>query len=59
MRAERLEQGVAFRNAADLLDLRYRVPDLPFGLRLTGATTTDAGVRVQLEATDTVLAPVD
>jgi hypothetical protein len=45
--------------AADLLDLRYRVPDLPFGLRLTGATTTDAGVRVQLEATDTVLAPPD
>jgi len=40
---------------ADLLDLRYAVPALPFGLRLTGVTPADDGVVVGLEATDTVV----
>jgi hypothetical protein len=40
---------------ADLLDLRYAVPGLPFGLRLTGVTPADDGVVVRLEATDTVI----
>jgi hypothetical protein len=40
---------------ADLLDLRYTVPGLPFGLRLTGVTPADDGVVVRLEATDTVI----
>ena len=41
--------------AADLLDLRYAVPALPFGLQLTGVTPADDGVDVRVEATDTVL----
>ena len=41
--------------AADLLDLRYTVPALPFGLQLTGVTPADDGVDVGVEATDTVL----
>jgi hypothetical protein len=40
---------------ADLLDLRYAVPALPFGLRLTSVTPADDGVVVGLEATDTVI----
>jgi hypothetical protein len=40
---------------SDLLDLRYTVPDLPFGLQLTGVTPAEDGVRVQVEATDAVL----
>jgi hypothetical protein len=40
---------------ADLLDLRYAVPALPFGLRLTSVTPADDGVIVRLEATDTVI----
>ena len=42
--------------ATDLLDLRYAVPELPFGLRLTSVTPADDGVVVGVEATDTVLA---
>jgi hypothetical protein len=41
--------------ASDLLDLRYPVPALPFGLQLTGVTPGDDGVVVTVEATDTVL----
>ncbi len=40
---------------ADLLDLRYAIPALPFGLRLTGVTPADDGVVVRVEATDTVV----
>jgi hypothetical protein len=40
---------------ADLLDLRYAVPALPFGIRLTGVVPADDGVVVSLEATDTVI----
>ncbi len=41
--------------AADLLDLRYPLPALPFGLELTGVRPGEDGVRVAVEATDTVL----
>jgi hypothetical protein len=41
--------------ATDLLDLRYTVPALPFGLRLAGVTPAEDGVDLALEATDTVL----
>jgi hypothetical protein len=40
---------------ADLLDLRYAVPALPFGLRLTSVTPADDGVVVGLEAIDAVI----
>ena len=41
--------------AAGLLDLRYPVPALPFGLQLTGVRPAGDGVHVTVEATDTVL----
>ncbi|MFW3171820.1 DUF2993 domain-containing protein [Geodermatophilus sp. CPCC 206100] len=47
--------GFVLDRAADLLDLRYPVPPLPFGLQLTGVTPGDDGVAVAVEATDTVL----
>ncbi|MDP9430800.1 MAG: DUF2993 domain-containing protein [Actinomycetota bacterium] len=40
---------------SDALDLRYRIPRLPFGLQVTGVAPADDGVRVEVEATDTVL----
>ena len=40
---------------ADLLDLRYPVPALPYGLEVTGVRPVDEGVQVTAEATDTVL----
>jgi len=43
--------------AADLLDLRYTVPALPFGLQLASVTPAGDGVDIRLEATDTVLKP--
>jgi hypothetical protein len=43
--------------AADLLDLRYSVPALPFGLQLTSVTPAEEGVEIAVEATDTVLKP--
>lgn len=43
--------------AADLLDLRYTVPPLPFGLQLTDVTPVDDGVEVRVAAEDTVLGP--
>ena len=41
--------------AAQLLDLRYPVPALPFGLQLTSVAAAADGVDVRVEATDTVL----
>jgi hypothetical protein len=40
---------------SDLLDLRYTVPELPFGLQLTGVDPAPDGVQVRVEATDAVL----
>jgi hypothetical protein len=40
---------------SDLLDLSYTVPELPFGLQLTGVDPAADGVRVRVEATDAVL----
>jgi hypothetical protein len=40
---------------SDALDVRYRIPQLPFGLQVTGVAPVDDGVRVRVEATDTVL----
>ena len=39
----------------EALDLRYPIPQLPFGLQVTGVAPADDGVRVHVEATDTVL----
>jgi hypothetical protein len=47
--------GFLVTRAGDLLDLRYAVPALPFGLRLTSVTPADDGVVVDLEATDAVI----
>jgi LmeA-like phospholipid-binding len=47
--------GFLVDQVSDLLDLRYAVPTLPFGLRLTSVTPADDGVVVGLEATDTVI----
>ncbi len=41
--------------ATGLLDLRYTVPALPFGLKLTSVTPADDGVDLGLQGTDTVL----
>ncbi len=41
--------------ASDLLDLRYDVPALPFGLRLTGVDPAEDGVHLRLAAEDAVL----
>jgi hypothetical protein len=43
------------RQAADLLDFRYAVPALPFGLQLTSVQPRTDGVDVRVEARDTVL----
>ena len=40
---------------SDALDLRYQIPELPFGLQVTGVAPADDGVRVRVEAPDTVL----
>ena len=47
--------GFLVGRASDLLDLRYAVPALPFGLRLTRVTPADDGLVVGLEAVDTVV----
>jgi hypothetical protein len=39
----------------DLLDLRYTIPALPFGLQLTGVRPADDGVVVTVRATHAVL----
>ena len=41
--------------ADELLDFRYRVPALPFGLQLTSVRPTAGGVDVRVQAQDTVL----
>lgn len=41
--------------ASSALNLRYRIPALPFGLRLTGVRPTPGGVVVDVAGTDTVL----
>ena len=41
--------------AVDLLDTRYPVPELPFGLQLSGVQAEADGVHVEVGATDTVL----
>lgn len=51
--------GFLIDQVADLLDLRYTVPALPFGLRLTGVTPADDGVVVDVEAVDTVIGAVE
>lgn len=47
--------GFLVTRVSDLLDLRYTVPELPFGLQLTGVAPAADGVDVRVEATDTVL----
>jgi hypothetical protein len=43
------------QRAGRALDLRYRIPALPFGLRLTGVHPTPSGVVVDVLGTGTVL----
>ena len=47
--------GLLVAQASDLLDLRYDIPALPFGLQLTGVSPDADGVDVRLEAVDAVL----
>jgi hypothetical protein len=47
--------GFLVNRASDLLDLRYDLPALPFGLHVTGVTPADDGVHLTLGATDAVL----
>jgi hypothetical protein len=47
--------GFVVDRASDLLDLRYTVPPLPFGLELTGVRPADDGVVVDVAATGTVI----
>jgi hypothetical protein len=47
--------GFVLDRAADLLDFRYPVPALPFGLQLTSVDPGGDGVHVRVEARDTVL----
>jgi hypothetical protein len=47
--------GFLVAQASGLLDLRYKIPPLPFGLRVTSVTAGDEGVDVTVEATGTVL----
>jgi len=47
--------GVVVERAGDLLDLRYTVPPLPFGLQFTDVRPADDGVVVDVEATGTVI----
>jgi hypothetical protein len=47
--------GFLLDRATDLLDLRYPVPALPFGLQLTGVRPAADGVDIRVEAADTVL----
>jgi hypothetical protein len=47
--------GFLVEQASDLLDLRYEIPALPFGLQLTDVTPAADGVVVRVEARDAVL----
>ena len=51
--------GFLVERAGDLLDLRYPVPALPFGLRLTGVSPGADGVVLTLAAENTVVEAVD
>jgi hypothetical protein len=51
--------GFLLDRATDLLDLRYPVPALPFGLQLTGVRPAADGVDIRVEATETVLRAVE
>jgi hypothetical protein len=51
--------GFLLDRAANLLDLRYRLPELPFGLQLTGVRPADEGVDIRVEAADAVLRPAE
>lgn len=48
--------GFLVEQASNLLDLRYDIPALPFGLQLIGVSPDADGVEVRVEAVDTVLA---
>ena len=43
------------RQASDLLALRYRLPALPFGLKVTDVSTGSDGVEIRAAASNTVL----
>lgn len=45
--------------AAEVLDLRYEVPELPFDLQLTEVRPAAAGVDIRVEGSDTVLRAVE
>jgi LmeA-like phospholipid-binding len=47
--------GFLVSRASDLLDLRYTIPALPFGLQLTSVQPGADGVDVRVQATDAVL----
>jgi hypothetical protein len=47
--------GFLVGQVSDLLGLRYRIPALPFGLRVTGVRPAADGVVVTVAATDAVL----
>ena len=47
--------GFLVDKVSDLLDLRYPIPALPFGLEVTGVQPGDDGVEVTVAAQDTVL----
>jgi hypothetical protein len=47
--------GFLVDRVSDLLDIRYDIPALPFGLQLTGVRPGDDGVVVTVEGDDTVL----
>jgi hypothetical protein len=47
--------GFLVSRASDLLDLRYDLPALPFGLQLTGVSPAADGVHLTLGATGAVL----
>lgn len=51
--------GFLVDQASDLLDLRYQIPALPFGLQLTSVTPAADGVVVEVQASNTVLAASD
>ncbi|RBY93008.1 DUF2993 domain-containing protein [Blastococcus sp. TF02A-30] len=47
--------GFLVGQVSDLLDLRYPIPELPFGLQLTSVRPGEDGVDVRVEASDAVL----
>ena len=47
--------GFLVDRVSDLLDIRYTIPALPFGLQLTSVQPADDGVRITVAAKDTVL----